>query len=161
MSRPNQFRRLGSYPAYLSTPRRPSSHPRGFRLIHLSKSCVVKVLRPLALKVRERSTFRTGEALPLGEGRRNLIVRSALVNRPPRRFLSNLRDVQIDPQRASRHRLGAVQSYADANRQVRHFARTFQKMLLEATSDSKLTNAAVQAPRPTSESLEGMKRPTN
>ena len=28
--------------------------------------------------------------MPLGRGRRNLIVRSALVNRPPRRFLSNL-----------------------------------------------------------------------
>ena len=57
MSRPTRLRRLGSYPAYLSTPRRPSSHPRGFRLIHLSKSCVAKVLRRLPLKVRRRSTF--------------------------------------------------------------------------------------------------------
>ena len=53
----NLHRRLGSYPAYLSTPRRPSSHPRGFRLIHLSKSCVTKVLRRQPLQVRRRSTF--------------------------------------------------------------------------------------------------------
>jgi len=57
VSRPTRRQRLGSYPAYLSTPRRPSSHPRGFRLIHLSKSCVAKVLRRLPLKVRRRSTF--------------------------------------------------------------------------------------------------------
>ena len=53
----NLHRRLGSYPAYLSTPRRPSSHPRGFRLIHLSKSCVTKVLRRQPLRVHRRSTF--------------------------------------------------------------------------------------------------------
>ena len=92
----NLHRRLGSYPAYLSTPRRPSSHPRGFRLIHLSKSCVTKVLRRQPLQVRRRSTFffprpsqRSLSRLLSQPGEADLIVRSALVNRPSRRFLSN------------------------------------------------------------------------
>ena len=95
-------RRLGSYPAYLSTPRRPSSHPRGFRLIHLSKSCVTKVLRQQPLRVRRRTTFLgrrpQSRSLPIrlpSQGRRNLIVRSALVNRTQRRFLCNLRETQM------------------------------------------------------------------
>ena len=35
-------RRLGSYPAYLSTPRRPSSHPRGFRLFTCQRAVLLK-----------------------------------------------------------------------------------------------------------------------
>ena len=34
--------RLGSYPACLSTPRRPSSHPRGFRLFTCQRAVLLK-----------------------------------------------------------------------------------------------------------------------
>ena len=146
----NLHRRLGSYPAYLSTPRRPSSHPRGFRLIHLSKSFVVKVLRRLPLKVRQRSTFsRVGPAgrCPAATGRRNLIVRSALVNRPPRRFLSNPREAHIDSQRAFRHRVGStvIRRRKPTGSPLRSY---FSKGVAGSNRRPGATNAAVQAPRP-------------
>jgi hypothetical protein len=153
----NLHRRLGSYPAYLSTPRRPSSHPRGFRLIHLSKSCVTKVLRHRPLQVRDarlispadspqRSLPRSGEAESYRSFRPCQSDPGKIFVQPshgPDRPAANRVDDEGDrlapaPHSTTRVRVRQVQTLRRHEPQVRHFARTFQKVLLEATGDSAI-----------------------
>jgi hypothetical protein len=131
--------------------------------IHLSKSYVTKVLRHRPLRVRDVQLFS-----PPGSSQRSLPrsreAESYRSFRPcqsasGRNFLQPFPATDrpaANPQPTPRNRLSpgpirplvsraAVQSYADANRQVRHVARTFQKVLREATGDPGTTNAAVQS----------------
>ena len=87
-----------------SVHRRTRAHTLVAPTIHLSKSKTSKVLRRLPLQGSSSSDFfpfvarsRPYRPAPFVSGERNLIVRSAPVNRPPRRFLSNLHKPPIDP----------------------------------------------------------------
>ena len=179
VSRPTRRQRLGSYPAYLSTPRRPSSHPRGFRLIHLSKSLVVKVLRHQPLQVRDVRLFSSLDSpqrsLP-GRGRRNLIVRSALVNRPQEGFFTTRSDSQSTrnkpvfdppnpacarPEEGDRFR---VRQYSHTPTRTDRFAASlelFKRCCVKQQATREPQTPQFKSPRPISESLAGVEtRPT-